>query len=224
MKKDECAIVTLSGGQDSTTCLAWAKNRYAEVECITFLYNQKHQIEIEQAKKITKIFNVPIHIVSLTSYAQLVNSALTDHGDVNAAHPDNSDLPASYVPNRNALFLTLAHAYAQKRKARAIVAGMNQADYSGYPDCRRPFIDELENVLALGSAQAIPILTPVMDLSKAETFRLAETEGALPIVLMHSHTCYNGTPTMNDWGRGCGECNACRIRIKGYYEYKERYG
>ena len=219
MKK---ALIVFSGGQDSTTCLGWAKNRYEEIECISFFYGQKHLIELEKSKEICKLEGIKQTIINIDFLGGLVNSALTSNGDVSAKHQDNNDLPASFVPNRNALFLTLAHAYAQKIKAQDIITGTCQTDYSGYPDCRREFIDLLEKTLNLGSATNLKIITPLMDLTKAETFKLAEKENCLKLVINYSHTCYNGSVIFNEWGSGCGECPACELRKKGFYEYKNK--
>ena len=216
------ALIVFSGGQDSTACLGWAKNRYEEIECISFFYGQKHSIELEKSKEICKLEGIKQTIINIDFLGGLVNSALTSNGDVSAKHKDNNDLPASFVPNRNALFLTLAHAYAQKIKAQDIITGTCQTDYSGYPDCRQEFIDLFEKTLNLGSATNLKIITPLMDLTKAETFKLAEKENCLNLVINYSHTCYNGSVIFNEWGFGCGECPACELRKKGFYEYKNK--
>lgn len=221
MKK---ALVIFSGGQDSTTCLGWAKNRYDFVSAITFSYGQIHKVEITQAKKIAKQLDTPLHVVNLDFFGDLVNSALIGGGDVNAKHMDVDTLPASYVPNRNALFILLAHAFAQKIKAEVLIGGMCQTDFSGYPDCREKFIKSLEQSLNLGSDQNIEVATPLMFLNKAETFELARKEGVLALVLQESHTCYNGEKTMNDYGRGCGNCPACNLREKGYHQFVKQFG
>jgi 7-cyano-7-deazaguanine synthase len=214
-------LIVFSGGQDSTTCLGWSLNRYKEVECISFFYGQKHSIELEKSQNICKKLNIKQTIINLDFLGDLINSALTSNGDVSKQHEDNDKLPASFVPNRNALFLTLSHAYAQKTKADHIITGTCQTDYSGYPDCRREFIDKLENSLNIGSDVDIKIITPLMLLTKAETFELAEKEQCLDLVLNYSHTCYNGSDLKNEWGFGCGECPACQLRKKGYYEFKQ---
>ena len=216
------ALVIFSGGQDSTTCLGWAKNRYEKVTAISFVYGQKHSVEIEQAQIIAEKFDVPHHIYEADFFGGLVNSALTHNGDVNVAHEDNDALPASFVPNRNAFFITLAHAFAQKIDAGVLVTGTCETDFSGYPDCRRVFIDAICMSLNLGSDTNIEIETPLMYINKAETFELAEKEGFLDVVLEDSHTCYNGVSTMNDFGRGCGTCPACSLREKGYHEFLEK--
>lgn len=218
------ALVVFSGGQDSTTCLAWAKNRYDYVETITFNYHQKHFIEIEQAKKIAHILNVPNYVVTIDIFAQLADSALLDINkdqDINLYHHTKQNLPASFVPNRNALFFTIAHAYAQKQGLEHIITGINQTDYSGYPDCREPFVKTLEESLNLGSESNIKFQYPLIHLTKAETFALAKEEGVLNIIIDESHTCYNGDRSIkHEWGYGCTKCPACDLRKNGWDHYK----
>ena len=219
--KDRTAVVVLSGGQDSVTCLGWAVKMYAEVHCIGFKYGQKHEIELEQARKICMSMGVSFNVHSIPSLKHLGDSALTTKGDVNTQHHRNENLPASFVPNRNALFLTIAHAYAQRIGAGDIVTGVCQTDYSGYPDCRNEFVTQLEKTLNIGYETNIRIQTPLMYLTKAETFALAEECEVLDTVIEHSHTCYNGNrETRNEWGYGCGGCPACELRARGYEEYK----
>ena len=214
------ALVVFSGGQDSTTCLAWAKNRYDHVETITFDYHQKHSIEIEQAKKIADILNVPNYVVVIDIFAKLGDSALLDVNkdqDINASHHAKPNLPASFVPNRNAMLFTIAHAYAQKQGLEHIITGINQADYSGYPDCREPFVKSLEQSLNMGSDSNIEFKYPLIELTKAETFKLAEDEGILDLIIDQSHTCYNGDRSIkHKWGYGCGECSSCILRATGW--------
>ena len=213
------ALVVFSGGQDSTTCLGWAKNRYDSIEAITFNYGQKHKIEIEQSKKICEYFHIPQHIISMDFLKYISDSALISEGNVNEMHPRLKHLPASFVPNRNAVFLTIAHALAQKNGAEVLVTGVCQTDFSGYPDCRLPFIRKMQDALWIGSECFIKIETPLMNLIKAEIFKMAEQEGVLDIILNMSHTCYNGIQKKNDWGFGCGECPACKLRKKGWNEF-----
>ena len=217
-------IVIFSGGQDSTTCLGWAKNHYDDVTAISFFYRQNHDIELQQAKKIADALKVPLQVIDISFFGSMVRSALIGEGDVNAPHGDRPDLPASFVPNRNALFILLAHSLAQTLKADTLVTGVCQTDYSGYPDCRQDFIDAIQQTLNLGSLSNIKIATPLMNLTKAQTFKLAEDEGVLDLVLKESHTCYNASTVMNDWGRGCGECPACQLRAKGFAEYRSQFG
>ena len=215
MKK---ALVVFSGGQDSTTCLGWAKNRFEYVETITFDYGQKHRVEIAQAQKIAEILHVKNTVLSLDAFSQLNDSALIDATqDISAHHKTHTNLPASFVPNRNAIFFTLAHAFAQKQGIEHLVIGVNQTDYSGYPDCREPFVKALELALNLGSEANITFHYPLMHLTKAETFALSHEEGVLDLVIDESHTCYNGVHThKHAWGYGCGECPACMLRKQGF--------
>lgn len=211
------AVVIFSGGQDSTTCLHWAINRYNEVEAITFNYGQKHSVELDQSKRICELNNIKQTIVDISFLGQLVESALTSNGDVNEIN--EKGLPASFVPNRNQLFITLAHAYAQKIGAKTLITGVCQTDFSGYPDCRDAFIKALAFVSNLGSDSDIEIKTPLMWLSKAETFELAYQEDCIDQVLELSHTCYNGSLDRNEWGNGCDNCPACNLRKKGYEQF-----
>lgn len=216
------ALVIFSGGQDSTTCLGWAINRYEEVEAITFNYNQNHKIELVQAKEICEKHKIKQTVIDISFLNTLVDSALTSNGDVNQPHERLKHLPASFVPNRNALFITLAHAYAQKIGASVLITGTCETDFSGYPDCRLVFIKEIERTLKLGSDVNIEILTPLMHINKAQTFKLADEEGVLNDVINLSHTCYNGDhTTFNEWGYGCGECPACKLRQRGFEEFKQ---
>lgn len=220
MKK---AVVIFSGGQDSTTCLGWAMNRYDAVEAITFNYGQKHSIELEQAEKICKMYDVKQTVIDISFLDTIVESALTSNGDVSELN--DKGLPASFVPNRNQLFITLAHSYAQKIGAEALITGVCQTDYSGYPDCRETFVKAIEWTTNMGSDAEVKIETPLMYLTKADTFKLAEDENVLNTVLQHSHTCYNGVREhIHAWGHGCGNCPACELREKGWNEYLEQYG
>lgn len=215
------ALVIFSGGQDSTTCLGWAIKRYEEVVAINFFYGQKHDIEVQCAKQICHKLQIPLTSVDISFLGNLVDSALTSGGDVNAKHPRLSHLPASFVPNRNALFITLAHAFAQKIGASHLIAGMCETDFSGYPDCRSSFINSIQGTLNLGSDAKIGIVTPLMELTKAEIFELAREVGVLQTVINDSHTCYEGDHThFHEWGYGCGECPACKLREKGWNEFK----
>jgi 7-cyano-7-deazaguanine synthase len=213
------AIVILSGGQDSVTCLYWALRNFHEVEAISFSYGQNHRVELECAKVLCEKEGIKHIIASIDVLPQLVESALVNNGDVNKLN--EKGLPASFVPNRNALFLTLAHAYAQKVKATSLITGVCQTDFSGYPDCRRAFIDAMEWSLNMGSQSQIEIATPLMYINKAQTFAMADDLGKLKEVVELSHTCYNGDREhLHEWGYGCGECPACQLRAKGYNEFK----
>lgn len=216
------AIVIFSGGQDSTTCLYWTKNRHEEVECISFNYGQKHSIELDCAKKICELEGIKQTIIDISFLDTIVKSALTSNGDVNQLN--EKGLPASFVPNRNQLFITMAHSYAQKVGADVLVTGVCQTDYSGYPDCRETFIKAIEWATNMGSSSNIKIETPLMYLTKAQTFELAVEEDCLLEVIKYSHTCYNGNrEKLNDYGYGCDKCPACELRRNGYREYNSKF-
>ena len=220
--KDEACVVVFSGGQDSVTCLGWALKTYKTVYALSFSYGQNHEVELSQAELIAEKLNVPWKAISISAFEELADSALVTGGDVNAAHNRNPDLPASFVPNRNAMFLTIAHAYAQKVGAKNIVMGVCETDFSGYPDCREGFIRYLGGALDMGAEVEIDIHTPLMYLTKAETFAVAEICGVLQLVLRESHTCYKGDRTnVAAWGHGCGECPACMLRAAGFVEYQD---
>jgi len=221
MKQNNHAIVIFSGGQDSTTCLGWAKNRFDTVEAITYDYGQRHKIELTQAAKIASMMGIKHTIFKISELAQLGNSSLIgNEGDINAAHQTNETLPSSYVPNRNAMFFTIAHAYAQKIGFSNLITGVCQTDYSGYPDCRENFVQTLERALNLGSDENITFHYPLMELTKEETFKLAYDEGVLDMVIEYSHTCYEGDRTQRHvWGYGCGKCPSCVLRQRGFEEF-----
>lgn len=215
------ALVIFSGGQDSTTCLGYALKTYQEVVCISYKYGQKHSIELVQARKICDKLGVELHEIDISFFGELVDSALTHNGNVNEKHNRLKNLPSSFVPNRNALFITISHAFAQKISADVLITGTCETDYSGYPDCRKVFIDSIQETLKLSSECDIMIETPLMYLNKAETFKLAENCSVLDIVIEDSHTCYNGNRELkHDWGYGCGSCPACVLRMNGFNQYK----
>lgn len=222
--KGTSAVVVLSGGQDSVTCLGLALKNYDQVFAIGFVYGQKHEVEIHCAEEICKKLKVPFVVFSIPALQTMGNSALvrgSGLSDVGAAHPQNANLPASFVPNRNALFLTTAHAYAQRVGATDVITGVCETDFSGYPDCRNIFIQRLEETLNIGYETNIKFRTPLMWLNKAETFKLAELVDIIDVVLKDSHTCYNGNHwAFHDWGYGCGECPACKLRANGYNAYR----
>jgi 7-cyano-7-deazaguanine synthase len=216
------ALVLFSGGQDSTTCLFWAKKHFSRVEAIAFDYGQRHRIELDQARIIASMADVSL-VVQQIPHA-LHGSALTEHQkDVSAQHERNPDLPASFVPGRNALFLTLAACHAYNRDIADLVAGTCQTDYSGYPDCRRVFVDSMQTSLSLAMELDFRIHTPLMYLTKAETWKMAADLGVLEIVRNQSHTDYNGDrTTFNEWGYGKLDNPASYLRAKGYEEAKAK--
>ncbi|WDV06905.1 7-cyano-7-deazaguanine synthase QueC [Lysinibacillus irui] len=212
MKKEK-AIVVFSGGQDSTTCLFWAKERFKEIEAVTFDYGQRHLLEIECAKVITKELGVKHHILDMTLLNQLAPNALTRQ-DIEVKDGENGELPSTFVPGRNLLFLSFAGVLASQVGAKHIVTGVCETDFSGYPDCRDIFIKSLNVTLNLSMNDSFVIDTPLMWLNKAQTWELADQLGALEFVRERTLTCYNGVIA-----DGCGECPACNLRKKGLDEY-----
>jgi 7-cyano-7-deazaguanine synthase len=216
------ALVLFSGGQDSTTCLFWAKKHFARVEAIAFDYGQRHRIELDQAWIIADQAGVSLVVQEVAGGMR--GSALTElDWDLSAAHERHADLPASFVPGRNALFLTLAACHAFNHDVADLVAGTCQTDFSGYPDCRRVFIDSMETSLSLAMDLDFRIHTPLMYLTKAETWKMAAELGVLEIVRDLSHTDYHGDrTTYNEWGYGKLDNPASILRAKGYEEAKAR--
>ena len=217
------ALVIFSGGQDSTTCLFWARQQFSSVECITFDYGQRHFIELECSTKICQQLGVPQIIVPMNFLANLNANALTDKSVVVQADGGMHNLPSTFVPGRNILFLNMAAAFAVPRGMSDLVLGVCQTDFSGYPDCREDFIASMQTSLRLGLQQPnLQIHRPLMNLSKAQIFKLACDVGGLDTVLRDSHTCYEGDRThFNEWGYGCGKCPACDLRQRGWQQYKE---
>jgi len=206
------AVVLLSGGQDSATCLAWAKRRFAQVWAMSFDYGQRHRIELEAAARIAGLAGVEAHrVLKVGELADLGGNALTGEATVEeTAAPGR--LPNTFVPGRNLLFLTLAGAWAWQLGAASLVAGVCQTDYSGYPDCRQGTMEALQEALRRGlDAPDMTIHAPLMHLTKAQSVVLARDLGALDL-LAHSHTCYNGAVPP------CGRCPACHLRAKGFAE------
>jgi 7-cyano-7-deazaguanine synthase len=219
MKIAKKALVVFSGGQDSTTCLAWAKKHFEEVEAVTFNYNQRHKLEIECAKKIAQDFSVRHHILDLGLLNQLAPNALT-RTDIAITFGDEQNLPSTFVDGRNLLFLSFAAILAKQIGTGHIVTGVCETDYSGYPDCRDSFIKSLNVTLNLAMDYPFVIHTPLMWLDKKETWKLADELGVFEYIQRETLTCYNGIV-----GAGCGECPACHLRSKGLSEYlKERNG
>ncbi len=211
MKQDK-AVVVFSGGQDSTTCLFWAKERFAEVEAVTFNYGQRHRLELECAADIAARLGVRHHVLDMSLLGQLAPNALT-RGDI-AIEQKEGELPTTFVDGRNLLFLSFAAVLAKGIGARHIVTGVCETDFSGYPDCRDVFIKSLNVTLNLSMDYAFVIHTPLMWLNKAETWKLADELGAFDFVRERTLTCYNGIQA-----DGCGECPACKLRSQGLHAY-----
>lgn len=213
------ALVVFSGGQDSTTCLLWALKRFDEVRAISFRYGQRHEVELTLAADICSQLGVAQTVVDLSQqFADLNESALLTQGE-DVDEETSRGLPASFVPNRNLIFLVYAHTFAQKIGFDTLVTGVCQTDYSGYPDCRNDFILSAKQTMNMASEVSIEIETPIMWLNKAETFMLADLCGGIDTIIEKTLTCYNADLTMNDYGFGCGSCNACQLRSRGYHEY-----
>jgi 7-cyano-7-deazaguanine synthase len=209
------AVIVFSGGLDSTTCMGIAKNDGYELYPLTFNYGQRHNMEVEQAKKIAAYYNVREHrIVDISFLNQIGGSALTDLSIDVRTEGVEEDIPATYVPARNMIFLSLASAYAEVIGADAIYIGVSAVDYSGYPDCRPEFIDSMTETVNLATkagatGQNIRIKTPLIDLTKKETIE----EGLKYNVPYHlSTSCYLGEK------EACGKCDSCQLRIKGFKE------
>ena len=208
------ALVVLSGGQDSTTCLYWAIDRFdrENVSSVTFDYGQRHRIELISAAEIADFAGVPNVILPIDTFAALGGDALTATDiAVESARDEETGLPNTFVPGRNLIFLTFAAAFAYQRNIAHLITGVAQTDYSGYPDCREETMRSLQTAIQQGMESEIQIHTPLMHLSKKETVELAQELGALPAMAM-THTCYNGERPP------CGHCAACELRAKGFAE------
>ncbi len=216
------ALVLFSGGQDSTTCLYWARQRFADVLAIGFDYGQRHRVELEQASLIAERAAVRFDVIDIRG--TLHGSALTEHDrEMSGEHEQAPELPASFLPARNAVFLTLAAGHAYNLGVCDLVGGMCQTDYSGYPDCRRVFIDSMEVSLSLGLDRDWRIHTPLMYLTKAETWKLAGELGIVDIVREMTHTDYYGNRSeFHEWGYGRLDNPASILRAKGYDEAKSK--
>jgi 7-cyano-7-deazaguanine synthase len=225
------ALVLFSGGQDSTTCLAWALDRYAQVDTVAFDYGQRHRIELDCRHAVLQQIRASFpawaarlgegHLIDLTVLKSLGDSALTSE---RAIELQANGLPTSFVPGRNLFFLTAAAALAYRSGIKVLVGGMCETDYSGYPDCRAPTLAAMQQALALGLDAPIEIVTPLMHLDKAQTWALAHTLGGEPLVALieeHTHTCYLGERGVRQaWGHGCGQCPACVLRARGHARWR----
>lgn len=227
------ALVLFSGGQDSATCLAWALTRFKQVETVGFDYGQRHAVEMQARLDVrdgmARILPAlagrlgPDHVVDLTGYGRIAESALTAD---RAIELDARGLPTTFVPGRNLVFLTVAAALADRRGLDVLVGGMCETDYSGYPDCRRDTLDAMARALSLGLDRAVVIETPLMALTKADTWALAHDLGGqalVDLIVEASHTCYRGDrDRRHAWGYGCGDCPACELRSAGHAEWAAR--
>lgn len=213
MNKDE-ALVVFSGGQDSSTCLFWAKREFRKVHALTFRYGQKHSLEVEMAGKLAEKAEVDFHLMDTPFIGQLGANSLTDASIVMDQEKPEDSFPNTFVPGRNLFFLSIAAVVAREHGINHIVTGVSQTDFSGYPDCRDSFIKSLNVTLNLAMDEQFIIHTPLMWIDKAGTWALADELGVLDIIRNETLTCYNGIP-----GDGCGHCPACRLRRAGLKKY-----
>ncbi len=213
------AVVVLSGGQDSATCLALAVKKYGadHVAAITFRYGQRHCIETTFARRLAKRFGVAAHqVVSMDFYRHLTTNALMDP-TAKIERRTGASCPTTVVEGRNALFLLAAGVWAKSLGAKILYTGVSQADFSGYPDCRRVFIRAQQRMMRLAMEWPFRIVTPFMDMSKADEWALAAKLGILDVIKNETVTCYNGVP-----GAGCGTCPSCLLRNRGLREFERR--
>lgn len=226
------ALVLFSGGQDSATCLAWALSRYPHVETIGFHYRQRHAVELECRQVVLDRMRAEFpawaarlgadHMLDLAILGQISDTALTQDQEIAFKA---SGLPSTFVPGRNLLFFTFASAVAYRRGLTALVGGMCETDYSGYPDCRDNTLKALQVAMSLGLDAPVVVETPLMWLNKAQTWRLAEQLGGpalVELIRTETHTCYMGDHTnLHRWGYGCGHCPACQLRRNGYEAFAQ---
>lgn len=227
------ALVLFSAGQDSATCLAWALDQYERVETIGFFYGQRHAVEMTRRAPLRDAIAAlrpswttrlgGDRVVDIAGYGALAESALTSD---RAIELEASGLPSTFVPGRNLVFLSIAAAHAYRIGADMLIGGMCETDYSGYPDCRRDTLDAMQRALSLGLDREIDVQTPLMHLSKAQTWSLAHDLGGgalVDVIVEQSHTCYEGDRTHRyDWGYGCGACPACDLRAKGWAQWRAK--
>ena len=232
-KRRGAAMVLFSGGQDSTTCLAWALSRFERVETLGFDYGQRHSVELEcrsrvldRIRALNPEWNKRLsedHMLDMKLLGQISDCALTRE---KAVEFEKNGVPNTFVPARNLLFFTFAAALAYRRGIETLVGGMCETDYSGYADCRDNTLKSLQVSLSLGLDVPVVIETPLMWLSKADTWALAEEAGGtelVDLIRFETHTCYMGDHThRHEWGYGCGECPACRLRAKGWEKFAAR--
>jgi len=229
--RDARALVLFSGGQDSTTCLAWALDRFAHVETLGFDYGQRHRVELDLRPVVRERLGSEFphwrerlgddHLIDLAVLGAISDTSLTR--DVAIAYQQNG-LPNTFVPGRNLLFLTFAATIAYRRGLSVLVGGMCETDFSGYPDCRDNTMKAMQVALSLGLDQRLRIDTPLMWIDKAETWSLADALGGerlTRLIVEDTHTCYHGVRgELHDWGHGCGECPACALRKAGHARWR----
>nr|WP_320039755.1 7-cyano-7-deazaguanine synthase QueC [uncultured Bacteroides sp.] len=214
---NESAVVLFSGGQDSTTCLFWAKRHFKKVYALSFLYGQKHQKEVDIARNIAEKADVEFHLMDASFISKLGSNSLTDSSiEMDQEKPADS-FPNTFVPGRNLFFLSIAAVFAREKGVRHLVTGVSQTDFSGYPDCRDSFVKSLNVTINLAMDEQFVIHTPLMWIDKTETWALADELGVFDLVRNETLTCYNGIPA-----DGCGHCPACKLRNHGLQEYLKR--
>lgn len=219
--KNKKALLVFSGGQDSTTCLFWAKNNFKDVVLVSFDYNQKHSLELVCAKNISRELNCEHHILDMKLLGQLAPNALT-RNDLDIKEGDNGAPPNTFVDGRNMLFLTFAAVLAKQLGIKDIITGVCETDFSGYPDCRDIFMKSLNVTLNLAMDYNFVIHTPIMWINKEETWKMADEMGKMDYIREKTLTCYNGVI-----GDGCGQCPSCILRnngLKNYLKSKENRG
>ena len=215
----ENALVVFSGGQDSTTCLFWAKKMFKEVSALTFIYGQKHINEVEAARHIAEIAGVKWDVMDVSFISKLGRNSLTDSSMEMDQEQPVGGVPNTFVPGRNLFFLSVAAVYARERGINHMVTGVGETDFSGYPDCRDAFIKSLNVTLNLAMDEQFVIHTPLMWIDKAKTWAMADELGVLDLVRKETLTCYNGIK-----GDGCGHCPACKLRREGLEKYLKELG
>ncbi len=232
MNSSEGALVLFSGGQDSTTCLAWALERFERVETVGFDYGQRHRVELDCRGEIRAGLAEANagwgsrlgeeHTINLASLGEISSTALTRDVEIEIG---KEGLPNTFVPGRNLIFLTFAAALAYRRGLRHLVGGMCETDYSGYPDCRDDTIKALQVALNLGMEKRFVLHTPLMWIDKAATWELAHALGGdrlVDVIVEKTHTCYHGERgKRHDWGHGCGVCPACKLRAAGFTRFRD---
>jgi 7-cyano-7-deazaguanine synthase len=230
MNETSGALLLFSGGQDSAVCLAWALQRYGRVETVGFDYGQRHSVELQARQAVREAIAAgypqwrerlgPDHVLDMRGFGAVAESALTAD---RAIELTEKGLPSTFVPGRNLAFFVYAAALADRRGLKRLVGGMCETDFSGYPDCRRDSLDAMERALSLGMAQDFVIETPLMRLTKAETWALARRlggEALVELIVRDSHTCYLGERgELHAWGYGCGTCPACELRARGWEQW-----
>lgn len=216
---DGSAIVIFSGGQDSATCLAWARQTFPQVLALTFDYGQRHRVELTQAQALAQRWQVAWHLMPLNTATETGVSSLTDTL-LEVPNTVSLQVPNTFVPGRNLLFLNYAGIFGFQQQMDHLVIGASQVDYSGYPDCRADFLTSAEATLRLALDRPdLTIHAPLLHQDKADTWRLARDLGVLDDIVEHTHTCYNGDRQhRHAWGYGCGQCPACQLRAAGFQQ------